>query len=216
MGLHPRDCLTHYHLIGLTGVVAVSLILVIVGGSLAAWCIRYGETFECHSLLHSERAYSCLFKLMPTGVIFSLIISLFMFIILIIGRVYAEYTGIAKKEYQLVARLVNIFALSLAIVLVMIVLLQWYHPSTNSSAKILIAMVPISEPANNSTKPKKEENIVFQLISSDHPLYLKAVAAKRRSITSYHENLNHGPNIFFAAAILLFITLLIFVLAHRV
>ncbi|CAF4463499.1 unnamed protein product, partial [Rotaria magnacalcarata] len=75
----------------------------------------------------------------------------------------------------------------------MIVLLQWYHPSTNSSTKILIAMVPISEPTNNSTKPKKEENIVFQLISSDHPLYLKAVAAKRRPITSYHENLNHGP-----------------------
>ena len=212
MGLHPRECLTHYHLIGLTGLVAVSLVLIIVGGSLSAWCIRYGNAYECHSLLHSDRTFSCLFKLIPTGVIFCLIVSLFMFVILIIGQVYIEYSGIAKKEYQLVARFVNILALSLAIVLIMVVLLQWFHQPSHSSKNILIAMVPPQDETNNETK---QERIIFATISPDNPSYLKAIGAHRRLMLTYDENINHGPNLFFAAFIILFFTLVAFLIAHR-
>ncbi|CAF0725297.1 unnamed protein product [Rotaria sordida] len=215
MGLYPRDWVTHYHLICLTGFVAISLTLIIVGGSLSSWCIRYGTAFECHSLLHSDRVFSCLFKLIPTGIIFCLIISLFMFIILIIGQVCIEYTGIAKKEYQLVARLVNILTLSIAIILIMIVLLQWFHPPLNSSKNILIAMVSTQEETNDTSKPK-QQRITFATISPDDPSYLNAMGAQRRSMLTYHKNFNHGPNLFFAAFIILFITLLGFVIGHRI
>ncbi|CAF0992773.1 unnamed protein product [Rotaria sp. Silwood1] len=215
MGLHPRECLTHYHLICLTGLVAISLTLIIVGGSLSAWCIRYGNAFECHSLFHSDRGFSCLFKLIPTGIIFCLIISLIMFIILIIGQVCIEYSGIAKKEYQLVARLVNILVLSIAIILIMIVLLQWFHPPEHSSKNIVIAMTPIQDETNNTSKTK-QERIIFATISPDDPSYLKAIGARRRSMLIYHQNIHHGPNLFFAAFIILFIALLGFVIAHRI
>ncbi|CAF3568940.1 unnamed protein product [Rotaria sp. Silwood1] len=215
MGLHPRECLTHYHLICLTGLVAISLTLIIVGGSLSAWCIRYGNAFECHSLFHSDRGFSCLFKLIPTGIIFCLIISLIMFIILIIGQVCIEYSGIAKKEYQLVARLVNILVLSIAIILIMIVLLQWFHPPEHSSKNIVIAMTPIQDETNNTSKTK-QERIIFATISPDDPSYLKAIGARRRSVLIYHQNIHHGPNLFFAAFIILFIALLGFVIAHRI
>ncbi|CAF1273086.1 unnamed protein product [Rotaria sp. Silwood1] len=215
MGLHPRECLTHYHLICLTGLVAISLTLIIVGGSLSAWCIRYGNAFECHSLFHSDRGFSCLFKLIPTGIIFCLIISLIMFIILIIGQVCIGYSGIAKKEYQLVARLVNILVLSIAIILIMIVLLQWFHPPEHSSKNIVIAMTPIQDETNNTSKTK-QERIIFATISPDDPSYLKAIGARRRSVLIYHQNIHHGPNLFFAAFIILFIALLGFVIAHRI
>ena len=212
MGLRPREFLTHYHLICLASLVAISLVLIIVGASLSAWCIRYGNTFECHSLLHSERAFSCLFKLIPTGTILCLIISLFMFIILIIGQVHIEYTGIAKKEYQLVARLVNILSLSIAIILIMIVLLQWFHPPSHASKNILIAMIPAYEENNNSSKT---ESIIFGSVSPDDPSYLKAINARRRSMADYHNTFHHGPNLFFSAFIILFISLLAFVISHR-
>lgn len=214
MGLRPRECFTQYHLIILTGLVATSLLLIVIGGSLSGWCIRYGTTFECYSLFYSERAYSCFFKLIPTGVVFSLILSIFMFIVLIIGHVYAEYTGIAKKEYQDIARFVNIFALSAAIVLIMIVLLQWYQPPANASKKIIIAMIRINKDTNSTSKSKEEE-MNFIAISPDNPSYLEAIGANRRPMTNYHPNLNHGPNLFFAAFIIVFVTLLIFVLGHR-
>jgi hypothetical protein len=212
MGLHPRECLNHYHLICLASFVAISLVLIIVGGLLPAWCIRYGNTFECHSLLQSERAFSCLFKLIPTSIIFCLILSLFMFVILIIGQVYIEYSGIAKKEYQLVARFVNILALSIAIILIMVVLLQWFHPPAHLSNNILIAMIPAHDEKNNSSK---QERIRFETISADDPSYLKAIGVQRRSMLTYHQNIHHGPNLFFAAFIMLFIALLGFVMAHR-
>jgi hypothetical protein len=212
MGLHPRECLTHYHLICLAGLVGISLALIIIGGSLPAWCIRYGNTYECHSLLYTDRAFSCLFKLIPTGIILCLILSLFMFIILIIGQVCVEYSGIAKKEYQLVARFINILALSLAIILIMIVLLQWFHPPSNLSKNILIAMIPPHDEINNVVK---QEKIIFATISPDDPSYLKAIGARRQSMLTYHQNLHHGPNLFFAAFIILFFALLAFVIAHR-
>ncbi|CAF2545123.1 unnamed protein product [Rotaria sp. Silwood2] len=215
MGLHPRECLNHYHLICLTGLVAISLTLVIVGGSLSAWCIRYGNAYECHSLFHSDRAFSCLFKLIPTGIIFCLIISLFMFIILIIGQVCIEYSGIAKKEYQLVARIVNILTLSIAIILIMIVLLQWFHPPRDSSKNILVAMMPLQDETNNASKPK-QERIIFATIAPDHSSYLKAIGVRHRSMLTYHQNIHHGPNLFFAAFIILFIALLGFAMAHRI
>jgi len=210
MGLHPRECLTHYHLIGLAGLVGISLVLIIVGGSLSAWCIRYGNTFECHSLFYSDRAFSCLFKLIPTGIILCLILSLFMFIILIIGQVYFEYSGISKKEYQLVARFVNILVLFIAIILIMIVLFQWFHPPSDLSKKIV--MIPTNDEINNKLK---QEKIIFATISPDDPSYLKAIGARRQSILNYHQNIHHGPNLFFAAFIILFIALLGFVIAHR-
>ncbi|CAF1090601.1 unnamed protein product [Adineta ricciae] len=212
MSLRPRECFTHYHLIVLAGLVAVSLVLIIVGGSLSAWCIRYGNTFECHSLLHSERAFSCLFKLIPTGAVLCLIISLFMFIILIIGQTYLEYSGMAKKEYQLVARSVNILVLSIAIILIMVVLLQWFHPPAHSTKNILIGMIPSQNLANNTVK---QDSMVFVTIAPDNPSYLKAIGAQRESILTYHKHFHHGPNLFFAAFIILFVALLGFVLGHR-
>ena len=104
MRLRPRECFNHFHLIILAGLVAVALTLIVVGGAISAWCIRYGNTFECHSLLHCERAFSCAFKLLPAGIIFCLLLSLFTFVLLILGQVKIEYSGLAKKEYQLVAR----------------------------------------------------------------------------------------------------------------
>jgi hypothetical protein len=212
MGLRPREFLTHYHLICLAGLVVISLVLIIVGGSLSAWCIRYGDTFECHSLLHSGRAFSCLFKLIPTGVILCLILSLFMFIILIIGQLHIEYSGIAKKEYQLVARIVNILVLSLSIILIMVVLLQWFHPPSHASKNILIAMIPSYDESNNTSK---KESIIFRTILPDNPSYLQAIGARRQPMARYHQNFHHGPNLFFAAFIILFISLLAFVIAHR-
>lgn len=214
MGLHPREWFTHYHLICLTGLVAASLTMIIVGGSLSAWCIHYGDTFECHSLFHSDRAFSWRFKLLPTGVIICLILSLIMFIILIIGHVYIEYGGIAKKEYQFVARLVNILTLSLAIILIMFILFQWFHPPSYSSRKVLMAMIPPSDDTNNASQQKRDR-ILFATISPDNPSYLRAIGAQRRSMLTYDENIHHGPNLFFAAFLILFLTLLIFVIAHE-
>ncbi|UJR37869.1 hypothetical protein I4U23_030559 [Adineta vaga] len=212
MSLRPRDCLTHYHLIGLASLVAVSLVLIIVGGSLSAWCIRYGNTYECHSLLHSDRAFSCLFKLIPTGVILCLIISLFMFVILIVGQVYFEYAGLAKKEYQLVARFVNILVLSIAMILIMVVLLQWFHPPAHSTKNILIGMISTDNLKNDTVK---QDRVVFVTISPDNPSYLNAIGSQRQSILTYHQHFHHGPNLFFAAFIILFLALLGFVLGHQ-
>jgi hypothetical protein len=212
MGLRPRECLTHFHLLFLASLVTLSLALIIIGGSISAWCIRYGNTFECHSLLYSDRAFSCLFKLVPTGIILCLILSLFMFVILIIGQVYIEYSGIAKKEYQLVARVVNILVLSISIVLIMTVLLQWFHPPAHSSKNILVALTPTKDSTNDTSK---QERVLFVTISPDNPSYLKAIGARRQSILKYRQSLNHGPHLFFASFIILFISLLGFVLAHR-
>jgi hypothetical protein len=191
--------LNNIHLIVPASLTAISLVLIIVGGSLSAWCIKVGNRFECHSLFHSNDNFSCIFKLIPTGIIFCLIISFFMFIILITIR--------ARKEYQLVTRFVNILVLSVAIILIMIVLLQWFHPPSNLSKNILIARI--------SGKTENSAPIVFETISSDNPLYLKALEVKRQSIVTHRYNINHGPNIFFASFILLLIALLAFVILHR-
>jgi hypothetical protein len=211
MGLRPRECLTHYHLICLAGLVVISLVLIIVGGSLSAWCIRYGSTFECHSLLLSERGFSCLFKLLPVGIVLCLIISLLMFFILILGQVCIEYSGIGKKEYQLIARFVNILALSFAIILIMVVLLQWFHPPANASEDIRIAMIPPHDEPNKV----KQEQIIIATISPDDPSYLHAIGARPQSMLNYHKIIHHGPNIYFAAFIILFCALLDFVIAHQ-
>lgn len=208
MGLRPRECLTHYHLIGLASLIAIALILILVGGSLSAWCIRYEDTFECHSLLHSERGFSCLFKLIPVGIILCLILSLFMFIILIIGQVHREYTGLAKKEYQLVARFVNILLLSICIILIMIVLLQWFHPPAQESKSLSIVLLRTGEKTGKESKHELN-------ISPNNPAYLQAIGARRQSILNYHQMIHHGPNLFFAAFIIVFVALLAFVMAHR-
>jgi len=192
--------LNNIHLIVLASLTAISLVLIIVGGSISAWCIKVGNRFECHSLFHSNDNFSCIFKLIPTGIIFCLIISLFMFIILIIIR--------ARKEYQLVTRFVNILVLSIAIILIMIVLLQWFHPPSNSSKNILIAR--ISGKTENNSEP-----IVFGTISSDNPLYLQALEVQRQSIVTHRYNINHGPNLFFSSFIILLIVLLAFIILHR-
>ena len=212
MGLRPRECLTHYHLIGLASLVAIALILILVGGSLPAWCIRYEDTYECHSLLHSERGFSCLFKLIPVGVILCLILSLFMFIVLIIGQVHRDYSGLAKKEYQFVARFVNILLLSISIILIMIVLLQWFHPPSNTSKSLAIVMISAHD---RTDKVIKQEQMILANISSNNPKYLKAIGAQRQSILNYHQNIHHGPNLFFAVFVLVFIALLGFVMSHR-
>ena len=194
--------LKYLHLIGLAIVVGISLSLVIVGGSIPAWCLKVGQIVECHSLFHSNDNFSCLFKLLPAGVIICLSFSLLMFILLMIIRN-------AKKEYQLVARFVNILVLSIAIVLIMIVLLQWFHPPSHHSKSIIIAT--ISE--GNGT----ERHVVFSRITSKDPLYLPALEAqaRQRSMANRY-NINHGPNLFFASFILLLFTLITFVIVHRI
>ena len=191
--------LNKIHLIFLASLVAISLTLIIVGGSLSAWCIKLGNRFECHSLFHSNENFSCLFKLIPTGIILCLSISLIMFIILIIIH--------AKKEYHIVTRFVNILVLSIAIVFILIVLLQWFHPPSYSSKKILIGIIP-----NNKTS---NETIIRSIASNDS-LYYQILEAKQRTIVTYRYNLNHGPNLFFASFIILLIALLAFVIVHRV
>jgi hypothetical protein len=193
--------LNKIHLIVLASLVVISLSLIIIGGSISAWCIKIGNRFECHSLFYSNDNFSCLFKLIPTGIIFCLIISLLMFSILIIIHI--------KKEYQLITKFINILVLSMAIILIMIVLLQWFHPPLHSSKNILIATI-LGKTANNSGE------ILFSKISSKDPLYLQALEAQGRSIATYRYNINHGPNLFFASFILLLLTLLIFVILHRV
>ncbi|UJR08350.1 hypothetical protein I4U23_012621 [Adineta vaga] len=71
--------LTKLHLIILAGLTAISLALIITGGWISAWCIRVGNRFECYSLFQSNDTFSCLFKLIPTGVILCLIISLLIY-----------------------------------------------------------------------------------------------------------------------------------------
>jgi hypothetical protein len=124
-----------------------------------------------------------------------------MFLILIIIRN-------AKKEYQLVARFLNILVLSLAIILIMIVLLQWFHSPSHQPKNIIIATVS----DGNGT----ERHVVFSRISSKDPLYLPALEARQRSIATYRYNINHGPNLFFASFILLLFALIVFVIVHRI
>jgi hypothetical protein len=194
--------LKYLHLIGLASLVGISLTLVIIGGSISAWCVKVGHRLECHSLFHSNENFSCHFKLIPTGIIICLSFSLLMFIILILIRH-------AKKEYQLVAKFVNILVLSLAIILIMIVLLQWFHPPLHGSKNIIIATVSDGNGSNR--------HVVFSRISSKDPLYLPALEARQRSMgTSYRYNVNHGPNLFFASFILLLFTLIIFVIVHQI
>ena len=212
MNFRPREWITHFHLIVLAGLVSVALVLVVIGGSVPAWCIRHGDTFECHSLLQSERGFSCLFKLLPTSIIVCIILSLFMFVTLIIGQVRIEYSGIAKRQYQFVARLVNILALSTAIVLIMFVLLQWFHPPSHTAKNDLLAMIPLNDSSKNANNEQKLKMIP---IPADHKAYLEAVGAKIQPIKDYRLSKNHGPNLFFAAFIILFIALLSFVGAHR-
>lgn len=195
--------LRYLHLLALACLVIISLVLIIIGGSLSAWCVKVANRFACHSLFYSNENFSCLFKLLPTSVIICLSISFVMFIILMIIRE-------AKKEYQLVARFVNILVLSLAIVFIMIILLQWFHPPSLTSKPLIIAT--ISDPIGNQTEPE----INFSIITSKDPLYLPALEAQQRSIATYGYKINHGPNLFFAALILVLTTLLIFIIVHRV
>jgi hypothetical protein len=206
MGL--RECLTKFHLLFLAILVAISLILIIIGGLLSAWCIKEGNAYTCHSLFHSDEIFSCLFKLIPSGIIFCLSISLLMFSILISIQIYIEYYGITKKEYQLVARFVNILVLSLAIILIMIVLLQWFHPRSHSSKNFIIAMM-------SDTNDTTNQSVVFETISVNHPAYLRILEIQRQSMVTYGRSINHGPNLFFASFIILLIALLGFVIVNR-
>ncbi|CAF1317520.1 unnamed protein product [Adineta ricciae] len=188
-------------LISLAGFTAIALALIITGGWISAWCIKVGDRFECYSLFQSDHTFSCLFKLIPTGIILCLIVSLLMFLILIIIQ--------AKKEYQLVTRFVNILVLSIAIILIMIVLLQWFHLPTHTSKNIIIARI-VGQTANHTGE------LVFGTISSNDPLYLAASDAQRQAFVSSRYNLNHGPNLFFASFVILLITLLAFVILHHI
>lgn len=212
MRLRPRECFNHFHLIILAGLVCVALALIVIGGAISAWCIRYGHTFECHSLLHCERAFSCAFKLLPAGIIFCLLLSLFNFIILIIGQVKIEYSGIAKKEYQLVARWVNILALSLAIVLIMAVLFHWFHPPAYASEPIWIGLVSYKTGPNGTITTG---GMRYVTIPRDHPSYLKVLGINRQPVSNYRASMNHGPNLFFAAFVIVFLALLGFATGHR-
>lgn len=191
----------NYPLIVLAALTAIALTLVVVGGSISAWCLKAGAQFECYSLLHSNESFSDLFKLIPTGVIFCLIVSLLMFLLLIVTR--------AKKEYQTVMRFVNILMLSLSIVLIMIVLLQWFHPPSSPTKNILIARI-VGKTENSTGE------IVFGTITAKDPLYLAASEAQRQAFVTSRYNLNHGPNLFFASFVILLVALLAFVIVHRV
>lgn len=188
--------LNRVYLISLAVLVGISLILIVVGGSISAWCTKIGSNYECHSLFYSNENFSCLFKLIPAGVIICLSLSLIMFIVLLL-------ISNAKKEYQLVARFVNIFVLSLAIIFIMIVLLQWFHPSSHASKNILIARL------------LEKDEIEFSKITSKDSLYLTALEVQQRSLAIHRVKLNHGPNLFSSAFAILLFTLIFFIILHR-
>ena len=131
-----------------------------------------------------------------------------MFLILIGLQVYRKYSEVTQKEYRYVVRLVNVLALSVSIVLIMIVLLQWFHPPSHTSKNLIIAVVS----KNNVTQ---KEEVDFQAITPSDPGYLQALALQRQSLATRRYQINHGPNLFVAAFVLLFIALLAFVSTHR-
>ena len=209
---HLSTFFTRFHLLAIAFLVFIALILIVVGGFTTAWCLRYGETFECHSLFLSERAFSCLFKLIPTGIIVLLIISLITFTVLIIGEYHFQYYWIVKKEYQLVARWINIISLSLSIILITLILLKWFHIPSHTDSKMNLKLVPF---INTNTTSANAVKIRYISISRDDPQFLKAIGAHRRPASSYRQSMNHGPNLFFSAFTILLIALISFIVGHR-
>ena len=208
MGL--RECLSKFHLLILASLVVVSLVLICVGGSIEGWCTKERNGFHCHSLFYSKQKFSCLFKLLPTAIVFFLIISLAMFVLLMAIQFYTKCSGFTQKEYRLVARLVNVVALSVAVVLIMVVLLLWIHPLPHSCNSILVAK--LLDKGNGT----RAEDIEVVRITPDHPLYLSACEIRRQAKIVRRQSINHGPNLFFTAFIVLFLILLGFVSSHRI
>lgn len=201
-------CFARFHLILLASLVLISLTLIGVGGSISAWCVNQGNIWQCHSLFYSDQTFSCLFKVIPAAIIFCLILSLLMFVILISLQVYRKYSEVSQKEYRYVVRLVNVLALSVSIVLIMIVLLQWFHSPSHTSKDLIIAIVS----KNNVTQKEQAE---FKSLAPSDPGYLEALATQRESTSTRRYQINHGPNLFVGAFFLLFIALLAFVTTHR-
>jgi hypothetical protein len=139
--------------------------------------------------------------------------SILMFVVLIIGQVRVEYSGIAKKQYQLVARLVNILFLSVSIILIMIVLLQWFHPPSHSTKPIRLTLTLVRNGTNQTSYSGRTQTI---WIPPNNPSYLKALGIQRQPLADYRQKLNHGPNLFFAAFIIIFLALLGFVLGYQI
>ena len=210
MALHPRRHITYHYLICLTSFVAISLVLIIVSGLLSTWCVQYRQHFSCYSLLQSNQ---CLIKLIITGVIICLVLSLFMFVILIVGQEYIHYSAIIKGEYQLVARYVNIFALLLAIILIIIVLLQWFHPSAPSKNTSEV-LIPFKKDPNRISK--EEPKARSETVSEDNSSHSKIIFVRDQLNFTRHRNFNHISHLLLAAFIILIVTLLGFVIGHRV
>jgi hypothetical protein len=200
-------CLMKYHLILLAAIVGISMVLIVIGGSLSAWCVREGDVWICHSLFHSDRTFSCLFKLLPATTLFCLSISLMMFIIQVTFHFCRPYSDLTRKEYRNVLRFINVFALSVSVVLIMIILLYWFHWPSSTSNPILMAI--------RSQKSDNSVSIDYRLIGPSDPEYLPAITAQRQAIGSPEPQWNHGPNLFVASFILLFIVLLAYVSAFR-
>ena len=85
----------------------------------------------------------------------------------------------------------------------MIVLLQWFHPSSHASKNILIARL------------LEKDEIEFSKITSKDSLYLTALEVQQRSLAIHRVKLNHGPNLFSSAFAILLFTLIFFIILHR-
>jgi hypothetical protein len=206
-----RHCLIRFHLIGITCLVIISLLLIVIGGSLSAWCLHQDQLLQCYSLFYSDSTFSCLFKLLPVGVIFCLTVSLIMFAILLILQIYRQTFNVIHKEYQNLVRLVNIVVLSISIVLIMIILLQWFYAPMNTMTSILIARV-----ASGNANDINQQKFEFERLLSNDPIYSSVLLAQRQASAKHSYTINHGPNMFVAAFCLLLSVLLIFISMHRV
>lgn len=201
-----RDCLVRFHLMFLTIFVMISFTLIIIGGTLSAWCVHYGSIRHCYSLFYStEPAFSCQFKLLPAAILFCLSLSLLMFSILILFQICRKYGDVTHKEYKTLVRGVNILLLSVAIILIMIVFSLWFHsPSTPPKSFLLVRAMEKSDGSVGPLEFQRE----FLNESNFHLLH--------QSVKPAEYSLNHGPNLFFAAFVLLLFTLITFISTYRI
>ena len=199
------QCLVRFHLILLASIVIVSLTLIIIGGTLSAWCVHEGPLRQCFSLFYStEPAFSCEFKLLPSTIIFCLSVSLIMFFVLILLQFCRKPGDVSHKEYKTVVRGVNIFLLSTSIVLIMIVFFLWFHSPSNPPKTFLLARA-VENPDGSLGQLEFQRQIVNE--SNFHLSYGSAKPA------AY--SFNHGPNLFFASFVLLLIVLIAFISTKR-
>ena len=207
--MNIRSCFVEFHLIFLAFLVVTSIVLIAVGGVISGWCFDEGSLHLCESLFYSNEFFSCLFKILPAGIIFCMTCSLIIFCILVGLQFYWRSHGFPNKEYLTAFRLLNILALSIALILIMTILLLWFLPPAASSKMVLIA-TPLSKDGT------LQEKFDFQLISANHPAYPKTVDSHRQSSAQGQYEMNHGPNLYAAAFIITFVTLIVFVVGHRI